>query len=106
MPCLHFTATDLGKITSAPAPNALLETTASVHRVHHQGAGMATSRPGIRRWHREMNGSLARPAPAYFSICFLGGQARRQRHHRRQIGDDPSHGNPPDRRWSSPIWRR
>jgi DNA-binding transcriptional ArsR family regulator len=58
MICIHFTPADLGKITFQPAPNALLETMTSVHRLLRWRAGRASALPGTRRWHREVGSSL------------------------------------------------
>jgi DNA-binding transcriptional ArsR family regulator len=65
---LHFTAADLGKVMFAPSPNALLEMTASVHRMHRWRAGLAPSRPGIQRWHHEVNGAFEDRAGVLFDL--------------------------------------
>jgi DNA-binding transcriptional ArsR family regulator len=65
---LYFTPADLGKITLAPAPNALLEITTSVHRLHRWRAGITPPRPGSRRWHREVGGSLEARAGVLFDL--------------------------------------
>lgn len=59
---MHFSDADLRQITFAPAPNALLETVLSVRLLHGAPAGGVWSRPGVRRLHRQMRGSLAQRA--------------------------------------------
>ncbi|MEV0196083.1 winged helix-turn-helix domain-containing protein [Nonomuraea sp. NPDC050691] len=65
---LHFTAVDLLKITFAPAPNALLETTMSVHRTLVGPTGRGISRPGLQKWCREMAGGLEDRAGVLFNL--------------------------------------
>ncbi|MEV4243788.1 winged helix-turn-helix domain-containing protein [Streptosporangium canum] len=55
---LHFSDTDLRRITFAPAPNALWETVLSVRLMGGAPTGRTWSRPGVRHLHRQVKGSL------------------------------------------------
>ncbi|MFI6925773.1 ArsR/SmtB family transcription factor [Nonomuraea spiralis] len=56
---MHFSDTDLRQITFAPAPNTLWETVLSVRLLRGTPTGRSWSRPGVRRLHRQVKGSLA-----------------------------------------------
>ncbi|MGW6495288.1 ArsR/SmtB family transcription factor [Nonomuraea angiospora] len=59
---MHFSDTDLRQITFAPAPNALWETVLSVRLLRGAPTSRSWSRPGVRRLHRQVGGSLAERA--------------------------------------------
>lgn len=61
---LHFNAADLCHIAFAPAPNALLETALSVRRP----PARSWSRPDVRAWHRQVNGTLKARAGALVDV--------------------------------------
>ncbi|MGW0059133.1 ArsR/SmtB family transcription factor [Streptosporangium sandarakinum] len=51
---LHFTETDLRRVTLAPAPDALLEIGLSLRRLRGAPGGTGWSRPAVLEWNREM----------------------------------------------------
>nr|WP_055508286.1 helix-turn-helix domain-containing protein [Nonomuraea pusilla] len=66
---LHLTAADLCQIAFAPAPNALQEAALSLRRPPARG----WSRPGVRAWHRHLNGGLKARAGALADVVPRGG---------------------------------
>ncbi|MEU5862594.1 winged helix-turn-helix domain-containing protein [Nonomuraea sp. NPDC047529] len=59
---MHFCDADLRQITFAPAPNALWETALSVRLLLGAQTSRSWSRPGVRRLHQQVRGSLAERA--------------------------------------------
>lgn len=59
---LHFSDTDLRRITFAPAPNPLWETVLSVRLMRGAPTGRIWKRPGVRRLHRQVKDSLQKRA--------------------------------------------